>query len=195
MSKSSVKHCRFLLQKLPKLFDFWKTTLAKTLLFLSQIDMCPFCHFWSKKPIKNVGLQTTFQHVIILWFCDPPFGSRTLLFLSQIDFAKSGNFPFFAKSIWHYKTKGMGITFSDQKSPKGTMSKSSVKHCRFCMTFRTKSDKTATCRFGVENVTFWTTSASSASAPAIGSKEATEPIKNDSAYNLFQHVPPCRKVV
>ncbi len=79
----------------------------------------------------------------------------------------------------------MGITFSDQKSPKGTMSKSSVKHCRFCMTFRTKSDKMATCRFGVENVTFWTTSASSASAPAIGSKEATEPIKNDSAYNLF----------
>ena len=94
MSKSSVKHCRFLLQKLPKLFDFWKNTLAKTLLFLSQIDMCPFCHFWSKKPIKNVELQTTFQHVIILWFCDPPFGSRTLLFLSQIDFAKSGNSHF-----------------------------------------------------------------------------------------------------
>ena len=141
MSKSSVKHCRFLLQKLPKLFDFGKNTLAKPLLFLSQIDMCPFCHFWSKKPIKNVGLQTTFQHVIILWFLICNLVHQPLLFLSQIDFAKSGNFPFFAKSIWHYKTKGMGITFSDQKSPKGTMLKSSVKHCRFCIIFWTKSYK------------------------------------------------------
>ena len=93
MSKSSVKHCRFLLQKLPKLFVFWKNTLSKPLYILSQIDMCPFCHFWSKKPIKNVGLQTTFQHVIILWFLIRLL-AQTIVHLSQIDFAKSGNSHF-----------------------------------------------------------------------------------------------------
>ena len=66
--------------------------------------------------------------------------------------------PLFGKVDLRQENKGLEHHFLDKKSPNGTMLKSSVKHCRFRMTFWTKSDKMATCRFGVENITFWTTS-------------------------------------
>ena len=66
--------------------------------------------------------------------------------------------PLFGKVDLRQENKGLEHHFWDKKSPNGTMLKSSVKHNGKCYAFLTKSDKMATCRFGVENITFWTTS-------------------------------------
>ena len=122
MSKSSVKHCRFRMTfwtKSDKMatcrfgvenITFWTTSpvsvfrtyyqflakkaSSKSLFFLSQINMCPFCHFGSEKPILFLGVCNTFQHVIILWFSFKEMLSLSLHFLSQIDFAKNENSTF-----------------------------------------------------------------------------------------------------
>ena len=148
MSKSSVKHCRFRMTfwtKSDKMatcrfgvenITFWTTSpvsvfrtyyqflakkaSSKALFFLSQINMCPFCHFGSEKPIKNVGVRNTFQHVIILWFSFKKMLSQSMYFLSQIDFAKNENSTFWQSRFETGKHRGWSITFwtkSHQTAP------------------------------------------------------------------------------
>ena len=124
---------------------FISIDLQIPLYLLSQIDFGKKVkfHFFAKSiwDRKTKGLSITFpvqkSERLFIWI-DVQI---PLYLLSQIDFAKNANFTFWAKSIWDSKTKGLSITFRDQKSPNGTMSKSSVKHCRFRMTFWTKSYK------------------------------------------------------